>query len=111
MRLSEIAAALEAQVLVAPLEDVEAESGGGSDSVSDVLVYGKPGMVLLTGLTQPSVVRAAQLTERPRWCSCAGSGPTRACSSWRDEQEFLCSSRPIPCMIPAAGCMCEACRG
>ncbi len=61
MRLSEIAAALEAEALVEALEDVEVEYGGGSDSVSDVLVYGKAGMVLLTGLTQPSVVRAAEV--------------------------------------------------
>ncbi len=63
MRLSEVVAALEAEVLVDVGEDVEVLSGGGSDSVSDVLVYGKPGMLLLTGLVQPSVVRAAQLTE------------------------------------------------
>lgn len=43
--------------------ELEVHSGGGSDSVSDVLVFGKPGMLLLTGLTQASVIRAAQLTD------------------------------------------------
>ncbi len=63
MRLSEVAVLLDAEVLVGSEDDAEVLSGGGSDSVSDVLVYGRPGMLLLTGLTQPSVVRAAQLTE------------------------------------------------
>ncbi len=64
MRLSEVTGALEAEVLVPGGDpNPEVRSGGGSDSVSDVLVFGKPGMLLLTGLTQASVIRAAQLTD------------------------------------------------
>ncbi len=64
MRLSEVIEALEAELLVAGEEaDPEVAWAGGSDSVSDVLVYGKPGMLLLTGLTQASVIRTAQLMD------------------------------------------------
>ena len=63
MQLSEVAMALEADALVEGADDLEIDYAGGSDSVSDVLVYGKPGMMLLTGLTQPSVIRAAQLMD------------------------------------------------
>ena len=64
MRLTEVVSILEAEILVVGNEaDPEVRWGGGSDSVSDVLIFGKPGMLLLTGLTQASVVRAAQLME------------------------------------------------
>ena len=63
MQLSEVIMALDAEVLVDGPGDLEIDFAGGSDSVSDVLVYGKPRMMLLTGLTQPSVIRAAQLMD------------------------------------------------
>ena len=63
MRLSEVAVALDAEMLVDTGEDVEVVYAGGSDSVSDVLVYGKPRMLLLTGLTQPSIIRTSQLID------------------------------------------------
>jgi hypothetical protein len=63
VQLSEVAMALEAESLVEGPDDPEIDYAGGSDSVSDVLVYGKPRMMLLTGLTQPSVIRAAQLMD------------------------------------------------
>jgi len=64
MRLGEIAVALEAELLVgADQLDREVLTAGASDSVSDVLYFGKPGMLLLTGLTQVAVVRTADLVE------------------------------------------------
>lgn len=61
MRLDEVVEALEAEAIYVPGECAPVTSAGGSDSVSDVLVFGKPGMLLLTGLLQPSVIRTAQL--------------------------------------------------
>jgi predicted transcriptional regulator len=64
MRLGEIAAALEAELVVGEDGlDKEILTAGASDSVSDVLYFGKPGMLLLTGLTQVAVVRTADLAE------------------------------------------------
>lgn len=64
MRLSEVAQVLEAEVLVgAEALGRDAPAGGGCDMISDLLFFGKPGMVLLTGLTQPAVVRTAQVMD------------------------------------------------
>ncbi len=78
MRLCEVAAALDAEVLVNGGDDGEVLTAGGSDSVSDVLVYGKPGMLLLTGLIQPSVVRVAQLTGAAAIVFVRGKKPERS---------------------------------
>ncbi|MFB3880607.1 MAG: DRTGG domain-containing protein [Armatimonadota bacterium] len=64
MKLAEVAEALEAEVVVGR-DRLEAEIpvGGASDMVSDLVFFGRPGMVLLTGLTKSSVVRAAQVAD------------------------------------------------
>lgn len=64
MRLSEVAEALEAKVLLGDdLLEREVGAAGAADMVSDVLFFGRPGMLLLTGLTKASVVRAAQVAD------------------------------------------------
>ena len=64
MRLSEVAEALEAEVLLGDdLLETEVGAAGAADMVSDVLFFGRPGMLLLTGLTKASVVRAAQVAD------------------------------------------------
>jgi predicted transcriptional regulator len=64
VRVSDVVALLEAEVLAgrAGLER-EVPSAGGCDIISDLLFFGKPGMLLLTGLTQLSVVRTAHLMD------------------------------------------------
>jgi predicted transcriptional regulator len=57
-------ALLEADVLAGRAElEREVPSAGGCDIISDLLFFGKPGMLLLTGLTQLSVVRTAHLMD------------------------------------------------
>jgi hypothetical protein len=41
--------------------DEEIPRGGAADLMSDVLAFGTDGMVLLTGLTNPQVVRTAEM--------------------------------------------------
>lgn len=43
--------------------DEDVEFAGGSDMMSDVLAFGKPGILLLTGLTNPQSVRTADIIE------------------------------------------------
>jgi len=43
--------------------DVEIRGGYGADLMSDVLAFSQPDSVLLTGLTNPQVVRTAQMAE------------------------------------------------
>ena len=43
--------------------DIEINGGYGADLMSDVLAFSQPDSVLLTGLTNPKVVRTAQMAE------------------------------------------------
>jgi predicted transcriptional regulator len=64
MRLADVVEALEAEIIVGEDRlEMEVPAGGASDMVSDLVFFGRPGMVLLTGLTKSSVVRAAQVAD------------------------------------------------
>lgn len=64
MNLKKIKELLEAEILCGEdrLEE-EIEFAGGSDMMSDVLAFGKPGILLLTGLTNAQSVRTADIIE------------------------------------------------
>ena len=62
MKLREILEILSARVLVDHQGlDEEVPMGGAADLMSDVLAFGSEGMVLMTGLTNPQVVRTAEM--------------------------------------------------
>jgi hypothetical protein len=62
MKLRDILETLSARVLVDHQSmDEEIPMGGAADLMSDVLAFGSEGMVLMTGLTNPQVVRTAEM--------------------------------------------------
>ncbi|AZR73310.1 hypothetical protein BBF96_07890 [Anoxybacter fermentans] len=65
MKLKEIAELLNAEVLVGDEKALELEItiACGSDLMSDVLAYTKEKTLLLTGLTQPQVIRTAEVMD------------------------------------------------
>ena len=64
MKLKEIKELLEAEVLWGnDVLDIEIEFAGGSDLMSDVLAFSKPGILLLTGLSNAQSVRTANFVE------------------------------------------------
>ncbi|MBN1948706.1 MAG: transcriptional regulator [Candidatus Cloacimonetes bacterium] len=64
MRLQEITAALEAEVLTSnPDPDLEVTCAFGSDLISDILMCTKEPTLLLTGLTNPQVIRLADMID------------------------------------------------
>ncbi len=65
MTLQEIKDILEAEVLVGGNKDLKAEpsSACGSDLLSDVLAFSKERSLLLTGLTNPQVIRTAEMSD------------------------------------------------
>ncbi|MDI3472643.1 MAG: hypothetical protein PWQ48_924 [Thermotogaceae bacterium] len=67
MKLSEIAKVLNAKVLTCEekVEDIDIEVVGASDMMSDVLLIAKPGMLLVTGLNSPQVIRTANIVGIP----------------------------------------------
>ena len=63
MKISDVAAILDAKVLVEGNMDTEVKTDCGSDMMSDVLAFVKDQSVLLTGLMNPQVVRTAEMMD------------------------------------------------
>lgn len=64
MNLNEIISLSEGEVLTPELNtDVNIHGGCCADLMSDVLAYSRPRAILLTGLTNPQVVRTAQMAD------------------------------------------------
>lgn len=76
MKLEQVRQILNAEVITG--EDLlsrEATMGCGADLMSDVLAYGKPGSLLLTGLTNQQVVRTAEMADLVAICFVRGKRP------------------------------------
>jgi predicted transcriptional regulator len=64
MTLKEIKELLKAEVVCdSGGLDIEITFAGGSDLMSDVLAFGRPGILLLTGLTNSQSVRTADIID------------------------------------------------
>jgi len=63
MTLDEVLMLVDGEMLVAPQFNVDIERACASDLMSDVLLFVKPSMLLITGLTNPQVVRTADMAE------------------------------------------------
>jgi predicted transcriptional regulator len=64
MTLKDIKELLDAEVVCGEKHlDIEIKFAGGSDMMSDVLAFGQPGLLLLTGLSNSQSVRTADIIE------------------------------------------------
>ncbi len=64
MTLRKIKELLQAEVIAGEESlDVEIEFAGGADLMSDVLALAKPGILLLTGLSNTQSIRTANITD------------------------------------------------
>ena len=64
MKLSEIISIVDGTIIVGNADlDVDISCSCGADLMSDVLTHARSGAVLLTGLTNPQVVRTAEMAE------------------------------------------------
>ena len=64
MKLGEIIHILEGKMVSDHADlNLEIRCAAGADLMSDVLAFGRPGAVLLTGLTNPQVVRTAEMAD------------------------------------------------
>ena len=76
MKLDKVREILEAEVILkGNLSDKEIVMACGSDLMSDVLTFVKPDALLLTGLTNPQVVRTAEIAEIIAICFVRGKKP------------------------------------
>lgn len=63
MKVRDVVQILKADILVEGDLDTEVRTACGSDMMSDVLAFVKDQSVLLTGLTNPQVVRTAEMMD------------------------------------------------
>jgi predicted transcriptional regulator len=64
VKLAEIRDILDAEVIVGSDQlDVEIKTAFGADLMSDVLAFARHGTLLLTGLTNPQVIRTAEILD------------------------------------------------
>lgn len=90
MQLKQIKELLRAEVIYGEDRlDIEIGFAGGSDLMSDVLAFGKPGIMLLTGLSNTQSVRTADIIEAKAIVYVRGKKPT-------EEGIALAKNRQIP---------------
>jgi len=76
MKLSKIKEILEAEVLAdSDKLSMEIKMGCGCDLMSDALTFTKQGSLLLTGLTNPQVIRTAEMADIVTVCFVRGKRP------------------------------------
>jgi len=108
MKLKKIKEILDADVCCGTINDShEIMMVCASDLMSDVLTFIKPNALLLTGLTNPQVVRTADVAEVKVICFVRGKEPTEETIKLADEKGILLIKTKCS-MFEACGRLYEA---
>ena len=107
MTLDEIMRATEAQMLVEPPYSIDLVSACASDLMSDVLLFTKPHMLLITGLTNPQSIRTCDMAEAPAIIFVRGKYPPRDTLALAEEMGIAVLLSPYT-MFETAGLLYEA---
>lgn len=92
MEFEDIKRILSAEVLVEATEKIEILTGCGADLMSDVLAFSKEKTVLLTGLTNPQVIRTAEMIDLVMVVFVRGKTPP-------DETIKLAKEKKVPLLV------------
>jgi predicted transcriptional regulator len=97
MTLNDIKRILEAEVIVGDaLLSEEVVMACGSDLMSDVLAFAKHGALLLTGLTNPQVVRTAEMADLRAICFVRGKKPGQETIEIAESKDIPLLTTPLP---------------
>jgi len=97
MKLKDIERILGAEVIAgADLLETNVEMACGSDLMSDVLSFVKPESLLLTGLTNPQVVRTAEMADLTAICFVRGKKPDRETIRMAEARNIPLLTTPLP---------------
>ncbi|HDJ23990.1 MAG: hypothetical protein DRJ06_03095 [Candidatus Aminicenantes bacterium] len=108
MTLKEIKELLQAEVICGDHHlGTEIILAGGSDLMSDVLAFGKPGLLLLTGLTNLQSVRTADIIEAKAIIYVRGKKPDDQTIKLAAEKNIPLLSTPLM-MYEACGLLYQA---
>lgn len=107
MTLQEILEAVEGELLVKPPFSIDVESACASDLMSDVLLFTKPSMLLVTGLTNAQAVRTADMAEAPAILFARGKYPPEETIRLAETMDIAVMLTPYS-MFEAAGLLYQA---
>lgn len=108
MTLKEIAEILEADILVdSDGRDMDIQSACSADMMSAVLYYHAPNSVLITGLTQPQVIRTAEISGIKMIVFVFSKRPEQAIIDMARQKNIPLLSTPY-CMYSASGRLFQA---
>jgi hypothetical protein len=97
MTIEQVKQALEAEVITKRGDlDQEVRTGCASDLMSDVLAFSKSGNILLTGLTNPQVIRASEMAEIKVVCFVRGKWPDEKTVELAGDQEVILLTTRLP---------------
>ena len=77
MKPKRIVEILEAEAIGGRYDDIDIKTGCGADLMSDVLVFTKPGSILLTGLTSMQAIYTASTAGVAAICFVRGKRPPK----------------------------------
>ncbi len=107
MKLNEIRRILGAEVISGTeLLSIDIEMVCGCDLMSDVLAFVKSGSLLLTGLTNPQVVRTADMTDLAAICFVRGKRPDQETVRIAESKNIPLLTTPLP-MFESCGRLCR----
>ena len=97
MKLEDVKRILSAEVISGgELLDEEIEMACGCDLMSDVLSFAKSGSLLLTGLTNPQVVRTAEMADLAAICFVRGKKPEQETIEMAESKNIPLLTTPLP---------------
>jgi len=89
MTLREIADLLDARILVGEDRlDIEVKTAFAADLMSDVLAFAKPGSLMITGLTNPQIVRIASIVDNSAILMVRGKIPPEETLTLAEEMDI-----------------------
>ena len=108
MKLKDIERILEAEVIVGgELLHKEVKMACGCDLMSDVLSFVKSDSLLLTGLTNPQVVRTAEMADLQAICFVRGKKPDQETIEMAEAKDIPLLVTPMP-MFESCGQLYKA---
>ncbi len=97
MKLTDIKRILGAEVIAgAELMQEDIKMACGSDLMSDVLTFANHGALLLTGLTNPQVVRTAEMADLRAICFVRGKKPGQETIEIAESKDIPLLTTPLP---------------
>ena len=96
MKLKQIARILEAEAIGGCEGDTDIKSGCGCDLMSDVLIFAKPGGVLLSGLTNNQVIYTASAAGIKAICFVRGKRPFEETVELANRKKIALLSTKLP---------------